>query len=119
MEHAPLAARWRASANALRRYAPEVANAWDDAAKELEEHDRERELEALTLTEASAESGYSEGHLGRLVSNYTLPNAGTKGAPRIRRCDLPRKPGGSRGQVRGEPDLAGEVLRARGFAGES
>ncbi len=32
-------------------------------------------------------------HLGRLVRDGTIPNAGEPYAPRIRRCDLPRKPG--------------------------
>ena len=48
----------------------------------------------LTLRQASAESGFSEGHLGRLVRDGAIPNAGRSGAPRIRRCDLPRKKGG-------------------------
>jgi hypothetical protein len=47
----------------------------------------------LSLREASAESGYSEGHLGRKVRAGEIPNAGRPGAPRIRRCDVPKKPG--------------------------
>ena len=48
--------------------------------------------QALTLTEASRESGYSLDHLGLLIRQGTLPNAGRPYAPRIRRRDLPRKP---------------------------
>ncbi len=46
---------------------------------------------ALTLGEAAARSGYSAGHLGRLVRQGTLPNAGRRNAPRIRASDLPVK----------------------------
>lgn len=47
----------------------------------------------LSLSEAAARSGYSDEHLGRLVREGRVPNAGRKGAPRIRLADLPRKPG--------------------------
>jgi hypothetical protein len=46
----------------------------------------------LTLTVASTISGYSTDHLSRLLRNGTLPNAGRKGSPRIRRVDLPIRP---------------------------
>ena len=46
----------------------------------------------LTLTAASALSGYSTDHLSRLIRVGSLPNAGQKGAPRIRRADLPIRP---------------------------
>ena len=48
--------------------------------------------QVLTLAEASARSGYSVGHLGRLVRRGTIPNAGRIGAPRIRESDLPHRP---------------------------
>ncbi len=47
----------------------------------------------LTLTEAANCSGYSTDHLGRLIRDGTIPNAGRPSAPRIRRRDLPQKPG--------------------------
>jgi hypothetical protein len=46
----------------------------------------------LTLADASHESGYSVDHLGLLIRQGTLPNAGRPHAPRIRRRELPRKP---------------------------
>lgn len=52
-----------------------------------------RNDEALNLRKAARESGYSVDHLGRLLSEGQLPNAGRPNAPRIRRGDLPRKPG--------------------------
>jgi len=62
-------------------------------ADELEEHFRAWRSELLTLEEASEESGYSRDHLGRLLSDGVIPNAGEPYGPHIRRQDLPRKPG--------------------------
>ena len=69
-------------------------------------HVLEKIIQDLTVqdadgTEVSAdsalslgESGYSEDHLGRLVRAGTLRNYGRKGAPRVRRGDLPRRAAG-------------------------
>ncbi len=46
----------------------------------------------LILPEAASRSGYSAEHLGRMIREGRIPNAGRKGAPRIRTADLPRKP---------------------------
>ncbi|MCH7995010.1 MAG: hypothetical protein IIB57_11285, partial [Planctomycetes bacterium] len=46
----------------------------------------------LTLGEAATRSGYSEGHLGRLVRQRKIPNAGEPRSPRIRVVDLPMRP---------------------------
>ena len=46
-------------------------------------------IEPLTLREAAGEAGYSEDHLGRLVREGKIPNAGRPGAPRILRANLP------------------------------
>ncbi len=46
----------------------------------------------LSLPEAAARSGYTVEHLGRMVREGRIPNAGRKGSPRIRSADLPRKP---------------------------
>ena len=67
------------------------------AYEELEEYARRRGEEKLTLDKAAEESGYTADHLSRLVRDGTVPNAGEPGSPRIRRADLPRKPG-HRGQ---------------------
>ena len=47
--------------------------------------------DVLNLREAAEESGYSADHLGRLVREGKVPNAGRPNAPKIRRADLPRK----------------------------
>jgi hypothetical protein len=52
----------------------------------------EAEVE-LTLTAAAARSGYSRGHLARLVRQHRIPNSGKRGAPRVRLGDLPIRPG--------------------------
>ena len=55
---------------------------------------------ALTLREAAARSGYSTGHLGRLVRRGKIRNAGEPRAPRIRIADLPTRPSAVVAQLR-------------------
>jgi hypothetical protein len=47
----------------------------------------------LDLTQAARECGYSPDALGRMVRAGRIPNLGRPGAPKVRRSDLPRKPG--------------------------
>lgn len=122
-----LAREWREEAALLRRRgAPRQAHALESAADDLERRLPEWRLEPLTVEQAAAESGYSRSQLYNLLSEDKLPNAGEKGAPRIRRCDLPRKPGHDAVELEtaedrepverdadGNPDLAGAVLRNR------
>jgi hypothetical protein len=49
--------------------------------------------EAITLQEASVWSGYSSRHIGRLIREGKLDNVGRPNAPRVRRGQLPMKPG--------------------------
>ena len=87
-----LADQWEADARLLREYGQEsVANVAELHAYQLREALRAAADESLTLAEAAAESGYSKRRLRELVSQGSVPNAGRKGAPRIRRGDLPRK----------------------------
>ena len=66
-------------------------------------HVREAALtEALSLTEAAERTGYSAEHLGRLVRQGRLPNAGRKNAPRVRLSDL---------TLEVKPKLAGRSVR--------
>jgi hypothetical protein len=88
-----LPAAWRARASELRRYAPPAAEAYLCAAQELEEAIRAAQDEQLTLQEAALESGYSVRRLRELVADGSIPQAGEKGRPRIRRGDLPRRAG--------------------------
>ena len=83
---------WRRQAKALRRYGGETpAIALESCAAELEATLSDRDETTYSLVEAAHESGYSADHLGRLVRDGKIPNAGRPGAPRIARRDLPRK----------------------------
>jgi len=91
----------REQARALREQwgAEEQASGAEAAVAIIERRVREAHLESLSLEDASVESGYCADHLGRLVRDGTIPNAGEPYSPRIRRCDLPRKPGFNAGDV--------------------
>jgi hypothetical protein len=90
-----LPAVFRRRAADLRRWgaAEGAATAWECAALELEEALRRNDDEPLTLAQAATESGYSADHLGREIARSKIPNAGRRNAPRVRRGDLPKKPG--------------------------
>lgn len=89
-----LAPSWRAHAAELRSWGAEgPARALERAAEELTAVLEAQAGEVLTLEAAARESGYSAEHLRHLVADGTVPNAGRKGAPRVRRADLPAKPG--------------------------
>ena len=87
-----LPADWRQQAKALRRYGGETpATAIERCADDLEATLVERDETTFSLVEAARESGYSADHLGRLVRDGKIPNAGRPGAPGIALKDLPRK----------------------------
>ncbi len=87
-----LPAAWRRQAKTLRRYGGRaLATALERCADELEGTIQERDETTLSLTDAARESGYSREHLGRLVRDGKIPNAGRPGAPRVERRHLPRK----------------------------
>ena len=87
-----LPADWRKRAKALRRYGGDTpATAIERCADDLDTTLVERDEPTFSLVEAARESGYSADHLGRLVRDGKIPNAGRPGAPRIALKDLPRK----------------------------
>lgn len=91
-----LAQRWNAEADTLDTWGDDRgASILRRAATELDIAAREHDEEELTIPQASDESRYSRDHLRALVASGEIPNAGRKGAPRIRRKDLPVKPGRS------------------------
>ena len=93
---------WRKQAKALRRYGGETpATAIERCADDLDATLRERDETTFSLVEAARESGYTATHLGRLVREGKIPNAGRPNAPRIARRHLPRK-------APAEPPLAEE-----------
>ena len=83
---------WRGQAETLRAYgANGAATAVEQCATDLEEALDRLSSETLTLGEAADATGYSADHIGRMVREGTIPNVGRKGAPRVRRSDLPNK----------------------------
>ncbi len=109
-----LTSRWRAEADVLhRRGADEQAFVLKSCAVELEHEGRLFSIEALTLEQAAESSGFSYSALQKMVRDGTIPNVGKKGAPRVRRGDLPKKPRPGTEPCRGEPDLAELVLAGK------
>ena len=105
--------RWRLEAASCRRFGAEpTALAVERCAKDLEEWVKARELETLSLVEATTESGLSYSALQRGVREGRIPNAGTPGHPRIRREHVPRKALG-RTLREGTPDLLALVASGR------
>ena len=93
-----LAAEWRATADTLAAHGAEQGAATCRLhAAELEAALRAQDDELLDLTAASTESGYSPDRLRHMIAEGTVPNAGRRGAPRVRRADLPHKKRGSAG----------------------
>ncbi len=109
---------WREKAKLLREHAHEPsARVYDICARQLEDALQAEEQHLLTLRQAAALSGYTEEHLGRLVRDGKIDNAGRRGAPRVRRSDVPIKAGwrGRRAKTtRREPDRTAIVRRALG-----
>jgi hypothetical protein len=84
---------WRSTADTLELFGGSVqAEAVRQCAKMLEESLQTAEDELLTLGQAERLSGYSAHHLGRMLREGRIPNAGRRHAPRIRTRDLPRRP---------------------------
>lgn len=88
----------RLRAEPLTGYLAPAELVWEEAARLVETAIEALENELLDLPEAAEESGYTTSHIRRLLGleagyKAILPNAGTKKQPRIRRGDLPRKPG--------------------------
>lgn len=87
-----LADNWEEEANDFRqRGLKREARMVKSFAEELRQTLTAWKMEALTVADAAAESGYSESHLRSLLSDGSLENVGRAGAPRVRRLDLPAK----------------------------
>jgi hypothetical protein len=90
-----LIGRWRARRDDLQHLGALVdgVKLCEEVVADLESIMSADDYRVLTLAQAETLSGYSREHLGRLIRNGKIPNAGRPNAPRIRRQDLPRKPG--------------------------
>jgi hypothetical protein len=92
---------WRDDAAVLRRRgARRAAALLERVAAELEEDVRgpdgaplDEVPELVEMRAAVALSGYTRGHLRRMLVARTLTNYGTEARPLLRAADLPRKPG--------------------------
>lgn len=98
---AALLSHWRSRANDLERYAPAAAQAFRDAADELAEA-LNGAKDTVSLKEAAMLGGYSIDALQRMVACGRIQNLGRKGKPRIRRADVPVKPGHAASALRGD-----------------
>ena len=87
-------AKWGTEAEALRRRNARVSAAelCEEILNDFDAFVAAESEVSLNLQEAAAEAGYSPDHLGALVRQGKIANAGRPNAPRIRRSDLPRKP---------------------------
>ncbi len=96
MNFANLVNKWEAEAAAMERRGILIRGEvlCREFVADLQALQRGESEEPLTIAQASAESGYSAEHVARMVRQGLIPNQGRKRAPRIRRADLPRKPGG-------------------------
>ncbi len=95
--------------------AAEAASTCRYIAHELDVEFRRWWLAELTVAEASTESGYSADRLRELVREGRLPDRRSpelEAQIRIRRADLPRRPGVPR-PVDAVEELAGKVLARR------
>lgn len=86
--------KWRETAeNARHRLADDRgARILHIVADELEAAFATQRETVLSVAAAAEESGFSAAHLSRLVASGSIPNAGRKHSPGIRRRDLPQKP---------------------------
>lgn len=93
--------KWVGEADLLRRRRALVDGAalLDDVLADFAAVTRAEANELLNLQEAARESGYSADHLGRLVRDGRIRNAGRPNAPRVRRGELPRKASALRAQA--------------------
>ena len=95
MTPSQLIARWQARREEWQRLGAQVdgARLCEEVIADFESVLAQEGDVSLTLTEAAELSGYSREHLGRLVRDGKIPDAGRPNAPRIRLRDLPRKAG--------------------------
>lgn len=83
---------WRARATELERYAPAAAQAFRDAADQLEGA-LQAPVDSVSINEAASLGGFSADRIQKLVASGRIENVGRKGKPRIRRQDVPIRPG--------------------------
>ena len=84
-----LSTQWRDEAALFRRRGlNQAADLTESHAADLEAAVREYRLATLTLTEAATATGLKYDTIQGKVASGEIPNAGRRGSPRVRRCDL-------------------------------
>ena len=115
MSLAALVATWREEAGLYRRRGLEDAAVLvESLTDELEAYLRSAAHETVTLTEAAEVGGYRYDSLSKMLREGKIENVGEKNRPRIRRMDIPVKPGCG-ADSEGVPVLHVETGRARGL----
>lgn len=110
--------KWADERDLLARFGCHVdgAKLLDTLLLDLAKVDRSLRSEVLTLPEAARESGYTVDHIGRLVREGRLTNAGRHHAPRVIRGELPTKRRQSIATPKGQaydPDADARALLGR------
>ncbi len=100
----------REAAQNERRGLKELATFARTFATDLETWIKDYLTEPLDLDQGAKESGFTKDHLFRLIHDGKLKNYGEPRSPRVRREDLPRKPGY---RPLPDPDPIGEAIRER------
>jgi hypothetical protein len=85
---------WRERAATLEQYAADsAAMTCRTLAEELEMALHALDGVVVTPTEAAQLGGYSVDHINRMIRTGKIENVGRKGAPRLRRADVPIRAG--------------------------
>lgn len=100
---------WRNDAAVLRGYGDErAADLLERLAAELETDLRDGAAEVVDMTRAVALTGYTRGHLRRLLLTGKIRNIGAQDEPAFLTSELPRKPG----QPASHPTLVGQAVQS-------
>lgn len=93
-ERERLVGLWREHAAVLRRYgAEEHADVLERCIEDVEAEESEKADRRVDLAQASIVTGFTRGHLRRLIATGKLRNVGTSENPEFMLSELPRKPG--------------------------
>jgi len=94
-EFSEILARWEARRDEYRRLHVHVDGALmiDELLADLRTLREAESLGVVSLQEAHLIGGYAIDSLQRMVASGQIENVGRKGKPRIRRADVPVKPG--------------------------
>ena len=95
MTSAEFRAKWSQRLAEWRRFGASVNGVAvaEEVLADVDQLEHESQLGSVTLKEAHRIGGYSIDHLQRILASGQVENVGRKHRPRIRRRDVPVKPG--------------------------